>query len=392
MRNTMARLLAAASIAGAMRTAAPLSAQNWRPCRPLRIARIGAQCQHVALRQADRLYRRGRRSKKSSIFSTSRATVSAVRLPSTAIPPGSSTIATGRTRNTCCAIPRHQRFRQALIGFSRLLVVATDGSGVRVLDDRSGAQLRFQPVRRQRAVARCRGQAQFILMERVFQASQSTGTRTSRDDTGVGIEEVNLDTLYRSLFLKPRSISVGYLTDEKGDVRIMGTINRDPQGVKDDMEFAYCPRRSDFTELLPDIELEEFNVVGVDSGKNIAYALGEVEGFSRLYSVALNGTGKTGTAAVPARFRYRQRRPDRAQTADRRRELRGRPAPYRIFRQRPQAPVQLARQGAAWESASRNHRCQRRTSSACCCLLGSDINGHDLPVRPRQQPAYRSHA
>ncbi|MBS1239580.1 MAG: family peptidase, partial [Proteobacteria bacterium] len=139
------------------------------------------------------------------------------------------------------------------------------------------------------------GKPNSILMERFFQDAQRSGTRVGSGDVGVGIEEVNLDTLYHSLFLKPRAIAVGYVTDEEGDVRIMATINRDPQGyVKDDVEFAYMPKGGEnFAELLPDLELEDFNVVGVDSAKNIAYALGEADGFTSLYSVALDGTGKT---------------------------------------------------------------------------------------------------
>jgi len=175
-------------------------------------------------------------------------------------------------------------------------VIAADGSGVRVLDDRSGARTYgFNQSNGGVLALDVEGKPNSILMERFFQDAQRSGTRVGSGDVGVGIEEVNLDTLYHSLFLKPRAIAVGYVTDEEGDVRIMATINRDPQGyVKDDVEFAYMPKGGEnFAELLPDLELEDFNVVGVDSAKNIAYALGEADGFTSLYSVALDGTGKT---------------------------------------------------------------------------------------------------
>lgn len=187
-------------------------------------------------------------------------------------------------------------FGGAKIGFSRLLVVATDGSGVRVLSERDGGRsFNFNQYSGSVLSLDVPGKPNSILLQRAFHEKYRTGTRVGSNASGIGIEQVDLKSLKRSMFMQPREVSVGYIADENGEVRVMITVSNDTQGyLRDKMDYAYTSvGGKSFTKLEPSLNFEKFRVLGVDSSRNIAYALAEKDGFDALYSIALDATGKT---------------------------------------------------------------------------------------------------
>ncbi|WP_336977499.1 alpha/beta hydrolase family protein [Altererythrobacter fulvus] len=182
------------------------------------------------------------------------------------------------------------------LGFTRMLVVATDGSGVRVLSERDGGRtFSFNQFGGAVLSLDVPGKPNSIMLERAFNEKYRTGTRIGSSASGVGIELVDLKTLKRSMVMQPREVSAGYVTDENGEVRIMATMSNDTQGyMRDKINFAYTtPGGKSFTSLEPDMKFDEYRVLGVDSAKNVAFALAEKDGFDALYTVTLDDTGKT---------------------------------------------------------------------------------------------------
>lgn len=186
---------------------------------------------------------------------------------------------------------------RAFIGYNRLLVVSADGSGVRYLESSDDHRsMGYNQYGGSILSLDVEGKPNSVLVQRAVAERFNTGTRVGSDESGLVVEEIDLDSLRGDLVIRPEENAVGYLTDETGTVRIMGLIALDGRGrMRDDnIRFAYRPAGSStFEALEPDRDLEDFTVVGVNSAENIVYARGEENGFDSLYSVELNWQGRT---------------------------------------------------------------------------------------------------
>jgi len=195
-----------------------------------------------------------------------------------------------------CYFRGTEEFGRYRIGFSRLLVVAADGSGVRSLELPRGRSVSFNQSSGSVLALDVPGKPDTILLTTVTPVAMSTGSLIGGRQAGVGVDEVDLATLDRHQVMRPREQSVGYLVDETGEVRIMGTISRGSGGMinDDQLEYSYrTPGGNSFQSLVPDRELEDVYYVGVDRAANRAFLLGEEDGFNSLFSIALDGSGRT---------------------------------------------------------------------------------------------------
>lgn len=140
-----------------------------------------------------------------------------------------------------CNFRGTEEYGRYRIGFNRLLVVAADGSGVREMDNSRYRSLSFNQSDGSVVLLDVPGKPNSILLQSVTGVRMQTGTIAGRGEAGVGVDAIDLRSLESEQVMRPRMESVGYLADDAGDIRIMGTISRGSGGriYEDDVEYSY---------------------------------------------------------------------------------------------------------------------------------------------------------
>lgn len=186
---------------------------------------------------------------------------------------------------------------EAVVSFNRIMIVNADGSGVRIMD--AGGDHRSLGYGQYGGTILSldvEGEPNSVLVQRYVAPRFQTGSLVRSRSDGLSVERIDLDTLGSSDVIRARSGSVGYLTDETGTVRIMGTMSRGGGGYvrNDDIEWSYVPAgRSGFESLAPDRDLEDMWVAGVDAALDVAYVLGEEGDYRSLYRMPMDGSGRS---------------------------------------------------------------------------------------------------
>ncbi|MBD59317.1 MAG: S9 family peptidase [Citromicrobium sp.] len=177
--------------------------------------------------------------------------------------------------------------------FSRIVSVGTDGTEPRMLtSNRSLRAYGYQQDGGTVVALDVEGEENRILMTRDFLAEYSTGTRLANEDTGLGVEEVDITRNRRKTVERPDDYASRYIADDNGAIRLKVRRPRDGNGrLTGDVEYYY--RGADenrWTRFSGD--LEGFTPVAVDATANVAYGFQTVDGFDALYRVALDGSGR----------------------------------------------------------------------------------------------------
>lgn len=133
-----------------------------------------------------------------------------------------------------------------------------------------------------------------VLMTREFLPQGSIGTNIVNDRQGLGVEDFDLTTQKRTVVEPPRRTAVSYISDGRGNVRIMGTQATNDDGyVKSGTNWLY--RRKDsktWEQLSKAAGATDFTPIAVDPDRDVAYGFASKGDFDALYSVALDGSGK----------------------------------------------------------------------------------------------------
>jgi dipeptidyl aminopeptidase/acylaminoacyl peptidase len=185
-----------------------------------------------------------------------------------------------------------------LIGFSRMFALNSDGSQISILTvntnfnstgilQSGGSVIDWDVPEKPNSV----------LMTRVFIPEVKLGTRVVHDLEGLGVEEVDTLTLKRRILEQPKKGAAEYISDGQGTIRILGIEDSNNQGLLTGRsKYLYRKPGSRDWEVLSIIEQGEnsggFVPYAVDSAKNVVYGFDDNQGFSGLYSIALDGTGK----------------------------------------------------------------------------------------------------
>jgi hypothetical protein len=192
-----------------------------------------------------------------------------------------------------------------LIGFSRLVMVNADGTGQRSL---SGADTgRARGIRQNGgdviayAVDSRPGK---VLMTREYVAEADTATRTVNTDNGLGVVELDVETLRERRIESPDKDAVGYLADETGTVRIMIRHPLDTLGrLGPKRMYSYRARSGGSWRQLGEVEVDAqtrsgFVPVAVDAASDRAIGFVTREGYDTLVAVPLDGSGANQVLAA----------------------------------------------------------------------------------------------
>ncbi|MEL1250375.1 S9 family peptidase [Aurantiacibacter gilvus] len=175
------------------------------------------------------------------------------------------------------------------INYTRMLSVATDGSDPNLLT--SSRSLRSYGVMQDGGSVLSldiEGEENRILMTRQFLEESSLGTRLANEESGLGVEMVDVTRNRRRTVEDPDEYAVRYVADEHGEIRVKVRRPRDISGrlTGDTLYFYRTPDSSRWNAFSGD--LSGFNPVAVSAEENVAYGFQTLDGYRALYRVTLD--------------------------------------------------------------------------------------------------------
>jgi dipeptidyl aminopeptidase/acylaminoacyl peptidase len=179
-----------------------------------------------------------------------------------------------------------------LIGMQRLIAMDTNGTNAKLL----GQPERFTDAYLRQfdaAVLDWRNAADgSVLMEREYvPEAGKIGSSVVDNREGLGVDLVDTRTLKSSPVERPNHAASGYLTDGRGQVRIMEVFEDDHHGqVTGREKFYYRTQGSRDWKTLVDFQKEQFQPLAVDAELDSVYALKKKDGRYALYRIKLDGS------------------------------------------------------------------------------------------------------
>ncbi|WEK43782.1 MAG: S9 family peptidase [Candidatus Sphingomonas colombiensis] len=187
-----------------------------------------------------------------------------------------------------------------LIGFSRMVALNDDGSGLKELTKRPDNDRALRIMQFGGSVIDWTGDGKgaAILMMRDYVPETTIGTNVKNERDGRGVDLVDTVSLGRKTVEQPRSNAVEYISDGLGDVRILGTRGEKTSGYSEDsIAYSFRKRGERNWQPLGKYRLglsggAGFNPIAVDSALDAVYGFDDADGRQALYRMSLDGNFK----------------------------------------------------------------------------------------------------
>jgi dienelactone hydrolase len=189
-----------------------------------------------------------------------------------------------------------------LIPFSRLFTIGTDGKGIKPL----GQPAHFSE----------EGLRQFdgeildwlpkspgsVLMEREYHAETgTTGTHMGDTRSGIGVDRIDLSTLKPTTLEPPRSWASDYMSDGRGNVRLLASAEKRGSDLTGVTKWRYRTKDSSEWKTFGEYDARDNSgtyPLAVDAECDCAYVLRKTNGRDALYTVKLDGSMATKLVAA----------------------------------------------------------------------------------------------
>jgi dipeptidyl aminopeptidase/acylaminoacyl peptidase len=197
-----------------------------------------------------------------------------------------------------CQVTGMTRVQDVLVPFFRLVSMDTDGTHPQLLGQRQSyfdAGLRLYDG----SIVDWSGTDGTIMMERqIVPEVQQIGSRVGRTGNGLGVERIDLRTLRSSRIEPPNTAAGGYISDGRGNIRIMAMPTERTNTGMLGTRTNYMYRTADSREWRPlgsydSNGREGMTPLAVDPVLNAAYVLQKLNGRLALYRVKLDGSMAT---------------------------------------------------------------------------------------------------
>jgi dienelactone hydrolase len=194
-----------------------------------------------------------------------------------------------------CQVIGMTRVQDVLVPFSRLISMNTDGSDPKLLGQR---QSFYDAGVRQfdGSILDWSGADGTVMMARqIVPEQQQIGSRVGRTGNGLSVERIDLRTLRSTRVEAPNPHASDYISDGRGNVRIMAMPTERAKTVKLGTRTDYMYRTADRHEWRPLGSYDSNGGEGmiplaVDPTLNVVYVLKKLNGRMALYRVKLDGS------------------------------------------------------------------------------------------------------
>jgi dipeptidyl aminopeptidase/acylaminoacyl peptidase len=183
--------------------------------------------------------------------------------------------------------------------FSRQVAVDDDGANQKILIDKGGAgERRGYDLYGGTVIDWLPDQDGLVLMARNFVPESSTGSLLGQGKEGVGVVRTDTRTLSTSSVEAPKKTATEYITDGRGNVRVMGLAKANTETGYTTGTVVYQYRTKGSREWRDLSSVDEngngFNPYAVDPNLDVAYGLKKLNGRYAAYKMSLDGS-KTET-------------------------------------------------------------------------------------------------
>jgi dipeptidyl aminopeptidase/acylaminoacyl peptidase len=192
-----------------------------------------------------------------------------------------------------------------LVGMSRLIAISADGKTIKPLGQKEHVDTAFRQYDGT-ILDWLPDQPGSVLMARVYAPEMAATGNYNRDTReGLGVDRVDLSTLKITHVEPPRAAATNYLTDDRGNVRVMETDATDHDGLLTGVDHFFY-RESGSRDWKPLADYDEKSQSGivpiaVDGTLNAVYVLKKVDGRDALFTIKLDGSGRTTQVAANPR-------------------------------------------------------------------------------------------
>lgn len=135
-----------------------------------------------------------------------------------------------------------------------------------------------------------------VLMQQWHVPEGKVGSLIEKRDEGLAVDRVDTATAATRQILKPWKEADEYITDGRGNVRIVGTAKLDVDGYRDrNIRYQYRdPAGRDWKDLsvYDSITKDGFRPVAVDPATNMAFGFRKLDGRIAVYKRSLDGAGR----------------------------------------------------------------------------------------------------
>lgn len=186
-----------------------------------------------------------------------------------------------------------------LLGFSRLIALDADGKNLvrltQEINSRSLGEIQDGGDVLDWDVA---GQPGQVLMTREYVPESTIGTNFRNTAEGLGVDMIDTQSLKRARVEAPRRSAVEYITDGRGNVRIMALQGENSSGYSSNkLKYFFRRPASRDWEPLSTVGLTDdvdggFSPVAVDPASNVVYGFDSEQGMTALFSITLDGSGQ----------------------------------------------------------------------------------------------------
>ncbi|HEX8400299.1 MAG TPA: S9 family peptidase [Allosphingosinicella sp.] len=179
---------------------------------------------------------------------------------------------------------------------SRVIAVNEDGSSVKMLSDRDSFYSKTANLYGGSVIDWLPDANGAVLMSRNFVPEQRQNTRLEKKERGLGVDRIDTMSQSSQRVETPRPNAVEYISDGRGNVRIMGTQAPNASGYTG-RTVNYFYRAKASREWKPFgtynvLTRDGLNPYAVDADLDVAYAIEKTDGRDALYKVSLDGSLK----------------------------------------------------------------------------------------------------
>lgn len=182
------------------------------------------------------------------------------------------------------------------VGFSRVVAIDADGKNFKLLSAPTNDRALGITQNGGDLIDWGAGGTGSVLMTRFYVPEETTGTLVANTRQGLAVELVDTASLSRKPVELPRSGAIDYISDGKGNIRLIGIQSKTSTGYNSN-RVSYSYRTADSRDWKPLVNLTiaagriaGFNPYAVDPALNLVYGFDDQDGHRALYSVTLDGS------------------------------------------------------------------------------------------------------
>ena len=196
------------------------------------------------------------------------------------------------TRSICSVTGKAKDSVLDLLGFSRLISLNNDGTDPKLLgqvDSFYDAWIRQVDAE---VVDWLDGTDNKVLLERVYVPEEGKiGTHFVRDKRGLGVDLIDARSLTSNTIESPRDGPSGYMSDGRGQVRLMiSPVASNAGMLSGRTTYSYRTANSRDWRSLGTYSDDDFRPLAIDAEANQLYALKKKDGRFALYKIKLDGS------------------------------------------------------------------------------------------------------